>query len=51
MIAEAETELASLDCLLGEEPLLSSDTVGMAVGVDVEVQALRISAMSVAAIK
>jgi hypothetical protein len=34
MVAEAETEFASLDCIFDEELLLSSDTVGMAVGVE-----------------
>jgi hypothetical protein len=33
MVADAETEFGSLDCVFAEELLLSSDTVGMAVGV------------------
>jgi len=41
MTAEAETESASLDWVFDEELLLSSETVGMAVGVAVEVQAER----------
>jgi len=51
MTAEAETEFASLDCVLGEELLLSSDIVGMEVGVDAEAQALKISALSANTIK
>jgi hypothetical protein len=35
MFADAETEFASLDCVFDEELLLlSSDTVGIAVGVE-----------------
>jgi hypothetical protein len=48
MKAEAETASGLLDGLLGEELLLSSDTVGMAVGVlNVWVQALKIKASTI----
>ena len=40
MFADAETEFASLDCVFGEELSLSSDTVGIAVGVAADVQAV-----------
>jgi len=35
-VAEAQTEFASLDCVLAEELLLSRETVGMAVGVEAD---------------
>src|SRR5690242_15636722 len=47
MFAEAETEVASLDCVFDEELLLSSDTVGIAVGVEaVAAQAERNNAIT-----
>jgi hypothetical protein len=49
--ADAETEFASLDCVLDEELLLSSDTVGIAVGVAADAQALMIKAMRAITIK
>jgi hypothetical protein len=52
MIADADTELPSLDwLLLGDEPLLSSASVGMGVGVEVDPQAERDNAKTTTMIK